>query len=396
MTILRNVIYAQSAVTVGIPDYALLMARMLEEAERQRRQLDVVRDMFQPSAAQMAIEALIARDLARDSALLGRSHLDPALTGPLGLGSAAESALLALEKGAVMRSFEIRPEWLSGIRGLNDRTRDAALSVQGLLGRDISPALGTSFDVARLFASTQDAARVMQDAERRWKDVVSPSLSAMTAWKDLAALSTAASETWEAFARLPERLALMTPRLAQAPGIEVYLATRASSLVIERPEAFIGEVSGDLESEVTIIADSFDFRLRAFDPQLLAMYRGGVERMERAGTDWARHALISFRELVMHLLHILAPDADMAGWAQPHHYDKGKLTRHARLEFIFRDVDEGDFADFMKMDYKTAIKLFDLLNKVHKKEVELTEPQFRVLRNRIQGFVNTLLEAAGH
>jgi hypothetical protein len=391
VAIFRNIISGKSAVTIGIPDYALRMARMLEEAERQRRQLDAVRDMLQPSAAQLAIEASIARD----SALLGRFHLDPALTAPLGLGSAAEAALLALEKGALMKSFEIRPEWLSGILGLNEGTRDAVRSAQGLLGHDITRALGTSSDVARLFATTQDASRVVLDAERRWKDLIAPSVSAMTAWKDLTALSNAASDTWANFARVPERLALMTPRLAQAPGIEVYLATRASSLVIDGPEAFTDELGGDLESEVALIADSFDVRLGAFDPYLLSMYRGGVERIERAGADWARQALISFRELVMHLLHILAPDSDMAGWAQPHHYDKGKPTRHARLEFIFRDVDEGDFADFMKMDYKTAIKLFDLLNKIHKKELELTEPQFRVLRYRIQGFVNTLLEAAG-
>lgn len=368
---------------------------MLDEAERQRRRLDTIRDLIQPSAAERAIEASIVRDLARDSALLERLVPDPAFTHPLALVSAAESALLALEKGAVLRSFEIRPEWLSGILGLNERTRDAVRSAQGLLGPDISRALGTSSDVARLFASTQDAARVMQDAERRWKDLVAPSVSAMTAWKDLAALSTAANETWAAFARVPERLALMTPRLAQAPGIEIYLAERASSFVIDGPEALMREPSGDLETEVTVIADSFDARLDAFDPHLFAMYRGGVERIERAGTDWARHALISFRELVMHLLHALAPDADMAGWAQPHHYDKGKLTRHARLEFIFRDVDEGDFADFMKKDYTAAITLFDLLNKVHKKELVLTENQFRVLSHRVQGFVNTLLEAAG-
>src|SRR3954468_7321629 len=129
------------------------MARMLEMAERQRRQLDAVRDILQPSAAQLAIEASIARE----SALLSRYHLDPALTAPLGLGSAAESALFALEKGALTKSFEIRPEWLSGILGLNDGTRDAVRSEQGLLGHDITRALGTSSDVARLFATTQHA-----------------------------------------------------------------------------------------------------------------------------------------------------------------------------------------------------------------------------------------------
>lgn len=396
---------------MSIPDYALKMARMLGEVERdrrslgdiererrmldgvadERRRLDAMRDLLQPSAAQLAVEAAIERDAARHSALFGHDLSDRLLNPPLGLGSAAQAALLALEEGALKHSFEIREEWLAGIRGLNEMTRNAA----SLLGPNISGALGASSDLARLFASTQHTSRVMQEMEDRWKSFHTHDANAAAAWTDVANLSSAGEDLWAGLARDPARLGLISPSLAQAPGIEIYLAARASSLIIHEAPPFDPESEKELETEVTLIVDSFDARLDSFDPQLLVMYRGAVERIERAGTDWARQALISFRELVMHLLHTLAPDAEMDGWAQPHHYDKGKLTRLARLEFIFRGVDQGDFTDFMKKDYAAAIQLFDLLNKVHKKEPKLTEHQFRVLRNRVQGFVNTLLEAAG-
>jgi hypothetical protein len=408
--------------TFDIPEDALRLARMIEENERVSRQFDIVRRLIEPSAAEQATARMIEeverldrqsdslrqlldpspgkraiQDLmARDAALSQRFAADAALSKPIGLGSAAETAILGIEKGAVLRSFEVRPEWIPGFLGLSDQMRKSVLDAQGILPPVVSGMLKASSDVARLFASTDAVGRVIHDMERGWKDLVAPAQEAVTAWNDLTRLAASAEATWATFARLPDRLALVTPELAQAPGIELYLAARASSLVIDLPDSPSDELGGELESEVEIITDGFETRLAAFDPQLLTIYKGAVERIERRGTDWARHALISFREVVMHTLHILAPDAALTPWAQTRHYHNGKLTRHARLEFIFRDVDEGDFAEFMKMDYKTAIGLFDLLNKVHKKELTLTEAQFRVLRNRIQGFLNTLLEAAGN
>ena len=353
-------------------------------------------ELMQPSASERAAHQMV-RDLghadvlsdvlARDSMRLGHPYFDVSTA----------SAIRSLEKGILANSFDVVPEWMRAMEARDRIWHDALTIPDALSMAGLKYELGQSDAMRRLLSSTQDVASIAQDMERRWLDMIAPSKAELRAQHDFANLTDSANRTWAALADAPARLGLMSPALARAPGREIYLAAQATSLLVGRYEPLEIGTSDDVEADILVMGDSFDARLRAFDPDLLSMYRGGTDSIRRSGADVARHALISFRELVMHLIHALAPDSEVALWAQPAHYDeKGRLTRRARLEFIFRDCDGGDFADFMKKDYAAAISLIELLNKVHKKTPEIREGQLRVLRSRVQGFISVLLEVSGN
>ncbi len=96
-------------------------------------------------------------------------------------------------------------------------------------------------------------------------------------------------------------------------------------------------------------------------------------------------------------MHMLAPDADLKGWAKPEHFYEGKLTRRARLEYIFESIADGELTDFFNADLKASIKLFDLLNNgTHRLSSKATAAQLKYLQSRIVNFVDAMLEARGH
>lgn len=298
------------------------------------------------------------------------------------LRSSASNALAGFASRVALPDFAISPAWTS-VESLHF----------GKLLRDTVDGSALSLQLERVLNSTESVARMFEDMERREREFVRQSALASRTWNSLADMTMAAEKVWSGLN--PLSIAEVSPSLLRAPTLEIYSAARALNLV--RPgKASVTVALPDLESEMEIVADGFEARLARFDPALAEMYQGAAERIQLGGPDWARHALTSFRELSTHTLHSLAPDAEVTPWAKPEHFSRGKLTRRARMEFIFRNVSGGDLSEFMSLDIAAAAELFQVLNKVHKKKHTITEEQFRILRNRIRGFIDMLLEASGH
>jgi Predicted pPIWI-associating nuclease len=181
----------------------------------------------------------------------------------------------------------------------------------------------------------------------------------------------------------------------RSPAVELYTATQAAasiSLAKEDRPATDEEVEDILDETV----DAFESRLAAVHQGLVSPYRGGAEALANGGTDWQRHAMVSFRELSTHVLHHLAPDAEILPTAKPADLHNGKPTRRARLNFIFADVGGNALAKFYDADMKAALKLFDLLNDgTHRLEQDATPDQVHYLRGRIVGLLSSMLEARG-
>src|SRR6185437_3668162 len=92
--------------------------------------------------------------------------------------------------------------------------------------------------------------------------------------------------------------------------------------------------------------------------------RRAANVLERGGPDHVRHFAISLRELLMHVIHQLAPDEDLARWpeAAPEDYYNGRPTRRLRLRYIFREANGTSYAAFIDDDIKRTIEMIDMLS----------------------------------
>lgn len=156
------------------------------------------------------------------------------------------------------------------------------------------------------------------------------------------------------------------------------------------------EQDEEIEETIDEAVDSFESRLAALNQDLITTYRGGIEALETGGSDWQRHVMVSFRELTTHVLHMLAPDADVLKRAEPEDLHNGRPTRKARLNYIFAEVAGPEIADFFEADVKAAIALFDLLNNgTHRLEQRASKEQVHYLRGRVAGMIASMLAARG-
>lgn len=209
-------------------------------------------------------------------------------------------------------------------------------------------------------------------------------------------LSAATSNIMESFRVNDSLLANTSIDLFRAPGLELYAATRLTAS-LSLVDTSVIESDDDVEEDLTTVIDSFESRLGGFSRELVVMYRGGTEAIARGGTDWQRHALVSFRELVSHVLHQLSPDKEVLRVIAPEDMHNGRPTRRGRLRYIFREQAGPEIAKFFEADLKAALELFDLLNNgTHRLDGNATEEQAHYLRGRVAGLVSSMLAAQGY
>jgi hypothetical protein len=208
---------------------------------------------------------------------------------------------------------------------------------------------------------------------------------------DLTALSEAASGIWKdcRIASIAHDPLLWHGRSA----IELYNAAQAAASVAVASGYEI-EQDEELEAQIDDSDALLEARLVRLEPELVTAFRGGVEALERGGTDWQRHTMVSFREVATHVLHLLAPDKQLIGIAQPGDLVNGRPTRLFRLRYIFGGIANGSLVDFYNADMRSAIQLFDLLNgDTHRLGNMATAKQARYLKSRLTGLLLSLLEA---
>lgn len=143
------------------------------------------------------------------------------------------------------------------------------------------------------------------------------------------------------------------------------------------------------------IGEALVERLANLDAGLLSMLRGAKEALASNNLDKHRHAVISVRELVTQVLHLLAPDERVRKWSDnPEHYSRdGRPTRRARISFVTSVVDSPVFSKFVEADLIAAEGVFDLLHKgTHRVETPFTDEQVAALIARVEGLLHFWLE----
>ncbi len=139
---------------------------------------------------------------------------------------------------------------------------------------------------------------------------------------------------------------------------------------------------------------SLSEHLPKFDTGLYNMWKGAIETLNSQNSDRIRHFITSIRELFTHLFQRLASDTDVKTWTNdPVHFFNGRPTRKTRLLYIFRNINDKLFADFLQKDIETTIALIDVFQKgTHSVNSSFTEYQLIAIKSKSESTLKFLLE----
>ena len=159
----------------------------------------------------------------------------------------------------------------------------------------------------------------------------------------------------------------------------------------------------EAETEIQLVAEaeletsSCIALLQQVDPRLTRLYIGARDALHSTNADRARHFLSSLRELWNHLLRSLAPDYLVTAWipgiaSQKDLLHEGKPTRRARVLYIFQELNNDPLTEFLTHDTRAFVKLFELFNRVHELETELTDEQLRTILLKSNSWLMYILQ----
>ena len=206
-------------------------------------------------------------------------------------------------------------------------------------------------------------------------------------------LSQSYSDLFESFETIPTSYLGITQALTRAVPIEYFSsASVLESISIEKVRSPKEEL---LEEEMEY---ENDFKLRdnlpKIHPDLFNMWKGAIEAYTSKGTDWVRHFSASIRELLTHLLHMLAPDAEISKWTREvDMFHEGRPTRKARILYICRNIANDNFNQFVKKDVEATIAFISLFQEgTHAINPSFTPEQLIAIKNKAESTVRFLVE----
>jgi hypothetical protein len=156
------------------------------------------------------------------------------------------------------------------------------------------------------------------------------------------------------------------------------------------PEPLREEVSE--EARATLLS-----LLEARWPQLLPLWRGARQALDSKNPDRVRHYIISYREILTHLIHFLAPDEQVLSWVggKPDYLHDGRPTRRARLLYLSRNIERRNFGPFVVKDVGAAVAVFRLFNEgTHALEAGFSARDLIELQIRADNLLLFLLKVA--
>ncbi|MEG4021655.1 pPIWI-associating nuclease domain-containing protein [Microcoleus sp. S13C4] len=151
------------------------------------------------------------------------------------------------------------------------------------------------------------------------------------------------------------------------------------------------QLEKDVQQETESVLEEL---LGKLNVELIRLLHGARQSLESTNPDKARQAATSLRELFTHVLHTLSPDDQVKNWSNsPEHYDKGKLTRRARLLYICRSLNHGPCSDFIEKDINAVLEFLKLFQRgTHEITSPYTELQLKMMLRRMESTLRFLLE----
>lgn len=212
------------------------------------------------------------------------------------------------------------------------------------------------------------------------RDLVVPTIPAFGEWRNLVA-------------------DLRLPGFQVETGFrEHFLSVDILDLVVEQPQR--GSEAEDTRDETIGEIDAhflltLPVGLAELDPELCPLWEGAWAAAHSNLPDRTRHALASARELMTHVMHKLAPDAEVkASSTSNADFERGRPTRQARLAYALSPLNSPLFEKYLAKEIAVALDLMDFLNGgTHAIRNGLTEDQLRAVFRKLHCTLCTLMEA---
>lgn len=174
-----------------------------------------------------------------------------------------------------------------------------------------------------------------------------------------------------------------------AEGEAANSARVANSLEGQGAEADVVEDT-DLEDELSSLSSDLDAR-----------WRGALYSLSPQNPDAARHFCTSAREVLIQMLDLRAPDADvLAATPGCDVTDKGAPTRRSKIDYLlarYGEAQPSSLGDFVDADVKDVLKLFRTFNDgTHGSAGTFDISTLRALKSRVEGairFVSRIIRA---
>lgn len=346
---------------------------------------------------------------------------------------------LALEQASRLSALTLVEEWITTYRVAQEHLLCLAELQRGIISPIAEAVARANVNIAQFASALQpyaDLARTLEDARSWWFTTmglsgpsaivgalktqitlicsVSDQIQQAIINLDLNAIASAFSLTeerhhqvtdafaqmastynalWEELREAHSRFTQLDRLVLEVPPIELYQATNVATVLT--PDAEVFPRLEEAELLLDDAADSLEAKLALLDKRLVTPYQGAKNALQTPGPDRARHFAVSMRELITHVLHMLAPDEDFQYWnTDPSLADKkGRPTRRGRLLYICRFVVEGSFANFVEADVNATLKFIDLFQPgTHAIEVPFTNDQLRAMLRRAEGLLSYLLD----
>ena len=159
---------------------------------------------------------------------------------------------------------------------------------------------------------------------------------------------------------------------------------------LEPPPAIDWDIEDKLDTEDVGESSELVNLLESISPKFAELYSGALKALESDNPERSRHVLTSLRELANHLLRELAPLELLEKWIDSHGgadlLHKGKPTRRAKIRYILRDVDDKPLTKFVATDAGVMVKLFELYDRLHELEMNITDKQLRAIVFRTESY----------
>jgi hypothetical protein len=134
--------------------------------------------------------------------------------------------------------------------------------------------------------------------------------------------------------------------------------------------------------------------LHKLNPSLVKMLDGANQVLHSDNPERIRYFCVSMREILTQILQILAPDEEIKKWSSlSEFYDKGKITRKARLSYIHRNLNSERLSELSDKIIHSTLEIIGTLNKgTHGLNFHLTDDQLLGIKLKIEITIRFILE----
>jgi hypothetical protein len=210
--------------------------------------------------------------------------------------------------------------------------------------------------------------------------------------------------------RHSEAVGLLLQEVPATPTpAEVLAADSASANLFVQSQFLtsLSDPSAEHERQATeqigLVRRTTDTELEALlgrlEVSFVGRWHGARGALTGRNPEKARHVFISFRTLWDDVLNYLAPEPEVAACAGPDDFtitrDGNRLIkREARFRYVLRTVEYDRLATAMHADAAALVKLYGILNDVHRGNLVISDDDLTLLVLRIEGAIKFLLQAA--